>query len=80
MEIPPAAPGRGPLSAEDVARLEAHIQSRLCGSVHDFRLVSRAGALILRGHSHTYHAREAACHAVVEATGLPVAGNEIEIF
>jgi hypothetical protein len=47
--------------------------------VHDLRLVIRDGGLVLRGHAHTYHAKQLAQHAVMGATKLPIRANEIEV-
>jgi len=71
-ELPVATPER-------LARLEEHIQSRLTGRVHDLRLVIRDGGLVLRGHAHTYHAKQLAQHAVMGATHLPIQANAIEV-
>jgi hypothetical protein len=59
--------------------LETHIQCRLGGQVREFRLVVLDGRLILRGRAHTYHAKQLAQHAVMEATELPILANEIEV-
>jgi len=71
-ELPVATPER-------LARLEEHIQSRLTGRVHDLRLVLHEGGLVLRGHAHTYHAKQLAQHAVMGATNLPIWANEIDV-
>jgi hypothetical protein len=63
----------------ELDRLETHIQSRLNGRVRDFRLSLCGGGLILRGHARTYHAKQLAQQAVMEATALPILANEIEV-
>jgi hypothetical protein len=35
--------------------------------------------LVLRGHAHTYHAKQLAQHAVMEASSLPIRSNELEV-
>jgi len=35
--------------------------------------------LVLRGRAQTYYAKQLAQHAVVEAAGLPILANEIEV-
>ena len=45
----------------------------------DFHLVSRGNGLVLRGHVHTYYARQLAQHAVMEASSLPIRANEMEV-
>jgi hypothetical protein len=65
--------------SESLARIEEHIQSRLTGLVRDFQLVLFDQELVLRGHARTYHAKQLAQHAVMEATSLLIRANEIEV-
>lgn len=67
------------VSESDLQQLELHLQSRLSGRVRDLRLVIRDGGLILHGHAHTYHAKQLARHAVMEAINLPILVNDIEV-
>lgn len=66
-------------NANRVTELEAHIQSRLGGQIREFRLVVVDKRLILRGHTHTYYAKQLAQHAVMETSRLPILANEIEV-
>jgi hypothetical protein len=59
--------------------LETQVQCRLTGQIREFRLMVVDKGLILRGHAHTYYAKQLAQHAVMEATGLPIVANEIEV-
>jgi hypothetical protein len=63
----------------DVATMEAHVQTRLHGQVRDFRLLAQGGRLVLRGHARTYYAKQLAQQAVMEATDVPIAANEIQV-
>ncbi len=72
-------PGIDLTTPNGATELESHIQCRLGGHVHEFRLVVVDRRLILRGHAHTYYAKQLAQHAVMEATGLPILANEIEV-
>ena len=65
--------------AARVEQLETHAQVRLNGRVRDLRLVVRDQGLVLRGHAHTYYAKQLAQHAVMETSGLPIVANEIEV-
>jgi hypothetical protein len=65
--------------AADIQQLEASVRHRLSGRVRDLQVVSRENGLVLRGHSHTYYAKQLAQHAVMEATELPILANEIEV-
>ena len=66
-------------TADGVTELEAHVQCRLGGQIREFRLVMADKGLILRGHARTYYVKQLAQHAVMEATGLPILANEIEV-
>jgi hypothetical protein len=66
-------------TANGATELEAHIQCRLGGQIREFRLVVVDKGLILRGHAHTYYAKQLAQHAVMEATGLPILANDIQV-
>jgi hypothetical protein len=62
-----------------VDQLEAQVQCRLQGRVHDFRLLIWDHGLILRGHARTYYAKQLAQQAVLETTRVPILANEIEV-
>ena len=62
-----------------MTELEVHVQCRLSGRVRDFRLMVHSTGFVLRGYSHTYHAKQLAQHAVMEVTDLPIRANEIEV-
>ena len=68
-----------PTTADGAAELEAHVQCLLSGQIHDFRLEVGGEGLILRGHAHTYYAKQLAQHAVMNATTVPIVANEIEV-
>jgi hypothetical protein len=67
------------VTADGITALEARIQCRLGRQVRDFRLIVADRGLILRGHAHTYYAKQLAQHAVMEASPLPILANEIEV-
>jgi hypothetical protein len=64
---------------ETLARIEEHVRHRLPGLLGGFQLVFRDKGLILRGHAHTYYAKQLAQHAVMEASSLPIRANEMEV-
>jgi hypothetical protein len=66
-------------TANGATELETHIQCRLGGQIRGFRLVVVDGGVILRGRAQTYYAKQLAQHAVMEASGLPILANEIEV-
>ena len=64
---------------ETLAQIEEHVRHRLGGLLRDFQLVFRDKGLVLRGHAHTYYAKQLAQHAIMEATSLPIHANELEV-
>jgi hypothetical protein len=74
LNVEPASDG-----AEALQELEAHLQSELIGRVRDLRLIRRDEGLVLRGLTHTYHAKQLVLSAVLKASPLPVVANEIEV-
>jgi hypothetical protein len=66
-------------TCESLGRIEEHIRCRLSGRVRDFHLLVRDQGLVLRGHAHTYYAKQLAQQAVMEVTSLPIQANEIEV-
>jgi hypothetical protein len=65
--------------AETLAQIEEHVRHRLTGLLRDFQLVIRDKGLVLRGQVHTYYAKQLVQHAVMEASSLPIRGNEMEV-
>lgn len=61
-------------------RLEERVERQLSGRLRDFRLKWRCDGLVLRGRTRTYHAKQLAQHAVITATNLPIARNDIEVL
>ena len=64
---------------EILGRIEEHVRCRLTGLLRDFQLVFRDKGLVLRGHVHTYYAKQLAQQAVMEASSLPIRANEMEV-
>ena len=64
---------------EDIGVMERRIQGHLCGRVLDFRLTRNAGGLILQGEAPSYHAKQLAQHAVMQATLVPILANQIQV-
>ena len=79
MQMQAAEPGNDLAMADEATKLQDHVQCRLGGRVCDFRLVVVGGGVILRGHAHTYYAKQVAQHAVMETTRLPILANQIEV-
>lgn len=67
------------VSFEELARVEAHVKSRLDGRVRRLRLSVRGSGLVLRGTSESYYVKQLAQHAAMEVSELPILANEIEV-
>jgi hypothetical protein len=67
------------MTSEQLARIEQHVLCRLTGRLRDFQLACRDAGLVLRGHVHSYYAKQLAQHAVMETAGLPIRANEIQV-
>jgi hypothetical protein len=67
-------------AAAEVAELELLVACKLAGRVRDLRLRVGERGVTLRGYARTYYAKQLAQHAVMEATDLPVAANEICVY
>lgn len=66
-------------SSEEIDRLERHVHRRLSGRLRGFRVVAFGNRLVLQGRTQTYYAKQLAQHAIMEATKIPIAANEIEV-
>lgn len=64
---------------ERLSRLESYIRQRGGGRVDDLRLQLDGAGLILHGRTHSYHVKQLAQHAVMEASGLTVRANRIRV-
>src|SRR5437879_4085674 len=65
---------------DEVAALESRLQHQLSGRIRDLHLLLRGHALVLRGYSRTYYAKQLAQHALMSVTNLPIVANEIEVI
>jgi hypothetical protein len=60
-------------------RMDAILLQRWGRRVSDLHLKVHAGGLALYGRAPTYYAKQLAQHAAVEASGLFVTANEIDV-
>jgi hypothetical protein len=66
-------------SREEIERLQSVLRSRFDGRVRDLHLRLEDPGLVLEGCAHSYFAKQLAQQAVMTATTLPIAANEIEV-
>lgn len=62
-----------------VSRAEARVRGHLQTRIRGFSLAVQGNGLVLRGLTHTYYAKQLAQHAVMQAVGLPILANEIQV-
>ena len=60
--------------------LENRVRARLFGRVRYFQLQFHNGGVVLRGSTHTYHAKQLAQHAVMSECQAPILANNIEVL
>jgi hypothetical protein len=65
---------------DELALLEADLQSRLRHYIRDFRMIVHDGGLILYGHTRTYYGKQLVQHGVMERSRLPIRSNNIEVL
>jgi hypothetical protein len=68
-----------PTSREALDELEDYVQCCLGGRIRDFGVLVQSGGLVLRGYTHSYHAKQLAQHRVMEVTDVPILANDIEV-
>lgn len=67
------------LQDECLDQLEKLVGRLLNGRLREFRLVHGNEGLILRGRAQSYYAKQLAQQAVLDASNLRIAANEIEV-
>lgn len=68
-----------PAKAESAVELATRVQVCLGARVRDFQLVVLQDGLILRGRAESFHVKQLAQHAVMQAAAAPILANEIEV-
>jgi hypothetical protein len=62
------------------AAAEREVQRSLSGRVRGLQLEIGDRGLILRGQAYTYYVKQLAQHVVMQATGMPIQANHIEVL
>jgi hypothetical protein len=60
-------------------RLETFLMNRLGGRVRNLRVLVLSNGLVLQGRAITYHAKQLAQHALMDAAEMPILANDIEV-
>lgn len=67
------------LGNEEIDRLWAQVQGVLAGHIRDFQVYFEDSGLVLKGHVHSYYAKQLVQEAVKRATDLPIRHNDIVV-
>ncbi len=67
------------LSEEELGELETHLQTLMTGRVAGLHLTTQPEGVVLHGRARTYYAKQMAQQALMKASPLPIAANEIEV-
>jgi hypothetical protein len=65
---------------DELAQLEADLQSHLRHYIRDFRVVIQDGGLVLYGHTRTYYGKQLVQHSVMKWGRLPIRANNINVL
>jgi hypothetical protein len=60
-------------------RVESRVQHLMAGRVRDFRVQIHDRGLVLRGRTRTYHAKQLVRQMAMEAAGMPILADEVEV-
>jgi hypothetical protein len=66
-------------SLSEVVRLQATLQMKLRGRVHNLRVEMGSEGLVLLGHAQSYYVKQLAQSCVMDGAGLELAANEITV-
>ncbi len=67
------------LTPETLNRIEDGIRRRFLRGIHDFHIQAIDDGLVLYGRTKTYHGKQLVQQAVMEATDIPLAANNIDV-
>jgi hypothetical protein len=71
--------GQSNTAAMNEIELETTLRRVLLGRVGDLQVELHGQELVLRGWTRSYHVKQLAQHAAMEASGLPIRANAIEV-
>lgn len=74
-----AAITRGTMTPEQWRLIEQRLYHAFLRRVLNFHIQVLDDGLVLEGRTLTYFGKQAVQHAVMEATGLPIVANNIEV-
>jgi len=67
------------MSDDASARVESLLRDRLSRRVWDLHVMIEEGGVVLRGYTSSYHCKQLAQHLVMQALGLKITANQIEV-
>jgi hypothetical protein len=60
--------------------LESGVRRAVGGRIRELHVTQRGGGLVLSGWSETYYAKQLAQHYLLQAAGLPLIANDIQVL
>ena len=60
-------------------RVESLLRDRLSRRIWDLRVVIEEGGVVLQGFTFSYHCKQLAQHVIMQALGLKIRANQIEV-
>ncbi len=60
-------------------RVASRVQHLMAGRVRDFRVQLHERGLVLRGRTRTYHAKQLVRQMAMEAAGMLILADEVEV-
>ena len=66
-------------AATALAQVQERVRDRLRGRIHHFRVELHDCGLVLQGRAQSFFVKQLAQHAVMDATGVPILRNDIEV-
>jgi len=79
MKSAPTDDGIDTARRDELDRLESHLQNQCSGRVRNLRLRHSGAGIVLDGTAHSYYAKQLAQQALMQATELAIAANQIEV-
>ena len=66
-------------TSETLARIQDDVRRMFFHRIHDFHIQAIDDGLVLYGRTKTYHGKQLVQHAVMEATEIRLAANNIDV-
>jgi hypothetical protein len=61
-------------------RIKANVRDRVHGLVSNFQVEIQDQGMVLQGRTHSYYAKQLVQHAALQAAGMPLLANRVEVL